>query len=197
MLKPGDVEGMAEARDVVQMLDFLRNRSHIFNNLIDEPYCYRPYQMIDKTPGYVYEKHFERILKESHGAHVPVIVLKKNYWLMVVSRAKHKRHLPRALHASTYNVKRMIRKYPTRIMVVMQKVFDFVGLEWKTDYLKKTNLKKKFANYYGTGELNYIVRWEWKSHTNKWEIPQLNYSNTTLHVSLFVCKLQHLLQLQK
>jgi len=53
MLESGDVNAMADAANLPQMLDVLRNRSHLFNNLIDEPYCDKPYQMIDKTPGYV------------------------------------------------------------------------------------------------------------------------------------------------
>jgi len=37
MLKPSDVDALEKARDFPEMLDALRNRSHIFNNLIDEP----------------------------------------------------------------------------------------------------------------------------------------------------------------
>jgi len=67
----------------------------------------------------------------------------------------------------------MMGKYPNRIMVInfddllhnvesiMQEVFHFIGLEWKTEYLNMANLKKKFANY-GT-ILPTIPPWEWKS----------------------------------
>jgi len=129
--------------------------------------------MIDKTPQYIYMKHFERILNETHGAKVPVIVLKKNYESLKESYARHKSKLRRSLYDAVYkNVERMISKYPNRIMVinwkdmlldvvsVMQEVFHFTGLEWRTDYLKMTNLKKKFA-VYGEGVIKGLERWEW------------------------------------
>jgi len=173
MLKPSDVDALVKARDFPEMLDALRNRSHIFNNLIDEPYCDKPYQMIDKTPLYVYKPFFERILQETHSANVPVIVLKKNYYWLKASWIKRKGVMLKNLYDQTYqNVERMIRKYPNRIMVVnwndmllnvepvMQEVFHFIGLEWRTDYLKMTNLKKKFTNY---GLNDSIESYSWKS----------------------------------
>jgi len=178
MLKPGDVNAIAHAENFPQMLDVLRNRSHLFNNLIDEPYCDKPYQMIDKTPKYVNKQHFERILHLTHGANVPVIVLKKSieFW----RQSLVKRGLPFGRHTyqnynETYNnVERMIHKYPNRIMVinfddmvlnveaVMQQMFDFIGLEWRTDYLKMTNLKKKFAIYGDRYANELVAQWRWK-----------------------------------
>jgi len=178
MLKSGDVDALAKAKDFPQMLDILRNRSHLFNNLIDEPYCDKPYQMIDKTPGYMNIPNFERILKETHSAQVPVIVLKKSYESLNASTAKRWGHgVPRHSYDSTYNnVERMIRKYPNRIMVVhwndmlldiesvMQEIFYFIGLEWRSNYLKMTNLKKKFASY-GERVVNAIDGWHWVENT--------------------------------
>jgi len=173
MLKSGDVDALAEAKGFPQMVDALRNRSHIFNSLIDEPYCDKPYQMIDKTPAYIYIQDFERILIETHSAQVPVIVLKRSWESLKVSWAKDKEELTLKDYASTYNnVERMIRKYPNRIMVVkrkdmlsdiesvMQEIFHFIGLEWRTEYLTMTNLKKKFA-VYGEGVVNGLAAWEW------------------------------------
>jgi len=129
--------------------------------------------MIDKTPRYIYIDHFERILKETSGAQVPVIVVKKSYESLEVSWKKHKSPLTRIFYDTVYNnVERMIRKYPNRIMVinwedmlldvdsVMREVFHFTGLEWRTEYLKMTNLKKKFA-VYGEAVVNGVARWEW------------------------------------
>jgi len=68
----------------------------------------------------------------------------------------------------------MISKYLNRIMVVnrddvvlnvesvMKEVFEFIGLEWRSDYLKMTTLKKKFANY-GEQMIDYIAFFEWNS----------------------------------
>jgi len=173
MLKPEDIDALEDARNFPEMLDALRNRSHIFNNLIDESWCDKPYQMIDKTPAYIYKLHFERILKETHAAHVPVVVVKKSLKSLRESWGKRKDRLPKYFYRKTYsNVERMIRKYPNRIMVVnwddvapnvesvMQEVFQFIGLKWRTDYLKMTNLKKKFA-IYGKVWTDSIAQWEW------------------------------------
>jgi len=173
-LKPGDVDAMADAKDFPQLLDILRNRSYLFNDLNDEPYCDKPYQIIDKTPRYVKPAMFERILKMTHGAKVPVVVLKKNIESLNASWVdRGARILTSYQYYHTYNnVQRMISKYPNRIMVVnwedimhdvesvMQDIFQFIGLEWKTDYLKMTNLMKKFANY-GDDMLKLIALWEW------------------------------------
>jgi len=180
MLEPSDVDAMTDAKDFPQMLDVLREKSHIFNKLIDEPWCDKPYQMIDKTPRYVRPEIFERILNMTHGARVPVVVLKKSYKSLKASWAKRgKRGMTTHKYYHTYrNVERMIRKYPNRIMVVnwddmlldvesvMQEVFHFAGLEWRTEYLKMTNLKKKFANY-GNDVLNWIAMSEWHSTKTK------------------------------
>jgi len=42
----------------------------------------------------------------------------------------------------------------------MQEIFRFTGLEWRTDYLKMTNLKKKYAAY-GEAVMKGFERWEW------------------------------------
>jgi len=67
----------------------------------------------------------------------------------------------------------MIRKYPNRIMVikyddivlnvelVVQQIFHVRGHEWRTDYLKMTNLKKKFA-IYGDRYVNHVAQWSWR-----------------------------------
>jgi len=174
MLKPGDVDALADTRDFPQMLDLLRNRSHLFNNLIDEPYCDKPYYMVDKTPRYVYPMIFERILEKTHD--VPVVVMKKSYEMLKASWAKRKAKISRVFYDQTYNnVEKMISKYPNRIIVVnyydmlhnvesvMQEIFHFLRLEWRTDYLRMTNLRKKFANY-GHRWLKYTASWKWKSN---------------------------------
>jgi len=172
MLTPEDVDTLAAARNFPEMLDTLRNISHLFNSITDEPWCDKPYQMIDKTPAYSRKHHFERILKETHLAHVPIVVVKKPYKSLKKSWAREN-HTLRSYNMTYNNVQRMIRKYPNRIMVVntedlvlnvesvMQEVFEFIGLEWRSDYLKMTNLKKKFA-IYGKRMIDYITTWEWK-----------------------------------
>jgi len=173
MLKLEDIDTLAAARNFPEMLDTLRNISHLFNNLTDEPWCDKPYQMIDKTPMYIQERYFERILRETDRAHVPIVVVKKPYESLKKSWAKRKALLERQYYNMTYNnVERMISKYPNRIMVVnrddlvlnvesvMQEVFEFVGLEWRSDYLKMTNLKKKFA-IYGKHWIDHMASWAW------------------------------------
>jgi len=90
MLTLEDVDTLAAARNIPEMLDALRNISHLFDNLTDEPWCDKPYQMIDKTPRYIYKSYFERILKETHLAHVPIVVVKKPYESLKKSWANRK-----------------------------------------------------------------------------------------------------------
>mmetsp|Transcript_5673 Transcript_5673/g.6969 ORF Transcript_5673/g.6969 Transcript_5673/m.6969 type:complete len:210 (+) Transcript_5673:126-755(+) len=64
-LQPNDIDDMKNAKDFVEMYNILRERSHLFNDLNDEEYCEKPYQIVDKTPRYVYPTHFEMILKKN------------------------------------------------------------------------------------------------------------------------------------
>ncbi len=157
-LKPEDIEAMKKAKDFPEMIDILRHRSPLFNDLVDEPHCQKPYQMIDKTPKYIYPEYFEKVLRKTPG--VPVVVLKKHYESLHKSWARRNDNLTSEFYDGVYNnVENMMEKYPNRIIIVdydkfkrepdsvMQEVFEFTGLSWDPDYLEMTGLKQKFKNY--------------------------------------------------
>ena len=48
---------------------------------------------------------------------------------------------------------------------VMNTVFQFIGLEWQSDYLAMTGLKKKFINYPAKVQSD-IVDWEFVAHSH-------------------------------
>jgi len=171
-LTQSDIGDMEKVKDFPEMLDILRHRSFIFNDLKDEPYCQKPYQMIDKTPTYVHPEYFESIVEKTPG--VPVIVLKKPYEALRKSFMRRgEESIDRDFYMSTYsNVERVRKMYPNRVLVVdhdqlmnkpelvMKVVFGHVGLVWNPDYLKMTGLKKKYSNFPEALEL--IDQWAFK-----------------------------------
>ncbi len=178
-LKPEDVEAMKKAKDFPDMIDILRHRSPLFNDLVDEPHCHKPYQMIDKTPRYIYPEHFAKVLEKTPG--VPVVALKKQYEDLKKSWARRGHVLSWEFYNNTLvNVEKMMEKYPNRIMIVdydmfkrepesvMQEVFEFTGLSWDPDYLEMTGLKKKFSNYPAEDCLEHFDDWAFKrgKHTD-------------------------------
>jgi len=159
------------------MYDILRSRSHLFNDVIDEEYCSKPYQMVDKTPRYVYPKYFEDIVAKTPN--VPVIVLVKLFEKQKESWARRGNVLTKEFYDEVFqNVEYVQQKYPNRIMLVqydelmadpntvMNTVFEFIGLEWHSDYLTMTGVKKKFIKYPPRVQ-EYIANWEFvaDSHT--------------------------------
>ncbi len=171
-LTPDNVAEMKNAQNFAEMYDILRNRSHLFNELNDEKYCKKPYQIVDKTPKYVHPNHFEKILKKTPN--VPVIVMQKSFESVQESKAKRGHNLKRDYYDSVYNnVAEMKKKYPNRIMVVqldklmenpdvvMTNVFGFLGLNWDREYLKMSGLKKKFSRY--PSKLEALDEWEFVS----------------------------------
>ncbi len=173
-LKPRDIEAMKKAKDFPDMIDILRHRSPLFNKLSDEPYCHKPYQMIDKTPKYIYPEHFAKVLEKTPG--VRVVVLKKPFGNQLRSWARRGHVLSWEFYNNTFvNVEKMMEKYPNRIMIVdydkfkrepesvMQEVFEFTGLSWDPDYLKMTGLKKKFSNYPEEIVLDHTNKWAFKN----------------------------------
>eukprot|EP00551_Chaetoceros_affinis_P002704 CAMPEP_0203650242 /NCGR_PEP_ID=MMETSP0088-20131115/24126_1 /ASSEMBLY_ACC=CAM_ASM_001087 /TAXON_ID=426623 /ORGANISM="Chaetoceros affinis, Strain CCMP159" /LENGTH=284 /DNA_ID=CAMNT_0050508937 /DNA_START=168 /DNA_END=1022 /DNA_ORIENTATION=+ len=157
-LQPNDIDDMKNAKDFVEMYNILRERSHLFNDLNDEEYCEKPYQIVDKTPRYVYPTHFEMILKKTPN--VPVIVLQKPFEALQKSWAKRESVLTKELYDQVFdNVDNMKKKYPNRIFMLqydelmnepdnaMKSVFEFLGLKWDHQYLKMAGLKKKFSDY--------------------------------------------------
>ena len=152
-----DVEAMKNVTDFMQMYDILRQRSYLFNNLNDEEYCETPYQMVDKTPRYIYPAYFEQVLEKTPG--VPVIVTKKNFNKLKESWDARKGNLTQQFYDEVFdNVWKMKMKYKGRILIIheedvmehpeatMQDVFNHIGIEFKTEYLQMTGLLKKFSN---------------------------------------------------
>ena len=156
-LTPGDREVMKGAPNFLSMYGILRQRSYLFNELVDELNCTKPYQMIDKTPHYVYPENFRRVLSNTPG--VPVIVMQKDFDKLVESWAKRNQTMTRQRYDATYNnVQKVKRRFPDRILVVqeeelmaqpnavLQDVFAHVGLEWKEEYLEMKGLLRKVSN---------------------------------------------------
>jgi hypothetical protein len=156
-LTPEDSNAMKGAPNFQTMYDILRERSYIFNDLIDEEYCEKPYQMIDKTPRYILKQHFENVIDKTPG--VPIIVAQKSFDKLKESWAKRNQNLSRKLYDTTFNnAWQMKQKHPHRILIVqeedfmkdpnavMEDVFHHVGLEWRSEYLKMEGLLKKVSN---------------------------------------------------
>ncbi|KAL9180399.1 hypothetical protein ACHAXT_008369 [Thalassiosira profunda] len=156
-LTPDDRDMMKKAPNFLSMYGILRNRSYIFNELVDEPHCIKPHQMIDKTPQYVYPQNFRRVLTTTPG--VPVIVMQKGFDKLAASWAKRNQTMARETYDATYNnVRKMETAFPNRILVVqeeefmtqpsvvMQGAFAHVGLEWKEEYLEMKGLLRKVSN---------------------------------------------------
>jgi len=177
-LQEQDYQDMKKANNFVQMYDILRSKSHLFNDLIDEEYCSKPYQMVDKTPRYVYPEYFEDVVAKTPN--VPVIVLVKPFEKQKESWARRNTVLRKEWYDKVFqNVENVQQKYPHRIMLVqydelmadpslvMNTVFQFIGLEWQSDYLAMTGLKKKFVNYPQDVQ-NTIAKWEFvaNKHTD-------------------------------
>jgi hypothetical protein len=171
-LTPLDLEAITNATDFFEMYDVLRRRSHLFSDLHDEAYCQRPYQVIDKTPRYVYPEHFEAVLKKTLG--VPVIVMKKDYDDQRESWNRRHGNLTRKFYDETFdNVRKMEELYPGRIVTIREEdlmknpddvmcgVFRHVGLEWKSEFLNMTGLLRKFSNDSSTSER--IKKWTFKA----------------------------------
>jgi hypothetical protein len=156
-LTPEDLFAMENAPNFQTMYDILRERSYLFNDLIDEEYCEKPYQLIDKTPRYIDKENFERVLVNTPG--VPVIVAQKGFHKLAESWAKRNGTLTRQEYDTTIeNVLLMRKKYPHRILIVqeetlmkhpnavMEVIFRHVGLEWKSEYLQMKGLLRKVSN---------------------------------------------------
>lgn len=171
-LIPSDIQAMRNTTTFFHMYHVLRHRSYLFNDLNDEEYCEKPYQMIDKTPRYVYPQYFERILDKTPG--VPVVVTQKNYETLQKSWNRRKGNLTREFYDETFNnVWKMKEKYPNRILLiheedlmehpdaVMTDVFNHVGLDWKTEYLQMEGLLKKFSN--DTATAKWIKHWKFSA----------------------------------
>lgn len=178
-LTPWDLVAMKNATDFFEMYDVLRRSSRLFNDLDDEAYCRRPFQMIDKTPRYVYPEHFEAVLKKTPG--VPIIVVKKDYDDQRESWSRRRGNLTREFYNKTFeNVREMERHYPGRIVTireedlmtnpddVMRGVFRHIGLEWKSEYLNMTGLLRKFSNDTNTSEQ--IKQWTFKAGKHSTDI---------------------------
>jgi len=155
LLKEDDYRDMSAAENFSEMYKILRNRSHLFNDLNDfyddGRECEKPTQIVDKTPRYVWPEHFENILIKTPG--VPVIVVKKPFKDMRTKQTKE-------FYDEVYNnVDKMKKRYPNRIIIlnydefindpetIMECIFEFVGLTWKSEYLKMSRLKKKFSAF--------------------------------------------------
>lgn len=165
-LHPQDVSIMKNASNHMEMYNILRHRSYLFNNLNDAVHCSKPTQMIDKTPLYIYPSYFERIIVSTQVDNVPIIITKKNYTKLKVSWDRRSSTPPkpyttfRQFYDDTFNnVCFMMSKYPTRPIliineeelmtspnIVMERVFTFLGLIWKEEYLQMTGLLSKFSN---------------------------------------------------
>ena len=165
-LHPQDVAIMKKATNHMEMYNILRHRSYLFNTINDDPSCSKPTQMIDKTPLYIYPAHFEKIISKTRIDNVPIIVTKKNYTKLKESWDRRDSNPPkpyktfRQFYDATFNnVCLMMSKYPTRPIliineeelmstpaIVMERVFTFLGLSWKDEYLQMTGLLGKFNN---------------------------------------------------
>jgi hypothetical protein len=176
-LTPQDSKAMSEAPNFQTMYDILRERSFIFNDLIDEEYCEKPYQIIDKTPRYITSKHFEKVIDKTPG--VPIIAVHKSFEKLKESWAKRNNILSRQLYDETFdNVWQMKQKYPRRILIVqeeqfmkdpnavMEDVFHHVGLEWKSEYLQMTGLLKKVSNNSALTEYVKRLKFQAGKHSN-------------------------------
>ena len=177
MLQPDDIADMKNAKTFVEMYDILRHRSHIFNDLVDEEYCNKPYKMVDKTPRYVYPEYFETILERTPD--VPVIVLQRPFESLHRSWAARTHVLKKDWYDAVFdNVTDMKEKYPGRIFVLqydelmddpdvtMTKVFEFLGLKWDHQYLKMAGLKKKFSPYNGMSDHFSTLEFEVGEHSH-------------------------------
>jgi hypothetical protein len=171
-LTPDDVKEMKMATSFSDMYHILRQRSYLFNDLNDEEYCTKPYEMVDKTPLYVYKQHFEKVLEKTPN--VPVIVTQKGYEKLKESWSNRDSILTQQFYDETYeNVWRMKNKFPNRILIVQEEdlmkfpekvmfdVFRHVGLEWKDEYLQMVGLLKKVSNDLALA--NRIQEWSFKA----------------------------------
>ena len=171
-LTPVDVEAMKNATNFLDMYQILRQRSYLFNDLNDETYCEKPYEMIDKTPRYIYKLHFEKILEKTPN--VPVIVTQKGYDKLKESWMKRNGNLTQQFYEETFdNVELMKKKFTNRILIVqeedlmqspkrvMLEVFHHVGLEWKDEYLQMVGLLKKVSN--DTALVKRIKEWRFEA----------------------------------
>ena len=147
---------MKNAKTFLEMYDILRHKSYLFNNLTDEPYCDRPTLMVDKTPRYIHQPYFEKILQKTPN--VPVIVTTKTYIQTKEAWARRGGNVTKEWYDGVMNNLQKLTKrskYRNRIMIVedgemtndtskvMERVFDFVGLEWKEEYLNMTGERQR------------------------------------------------------
>jgi hypothetical protein len=182
-LTPEDLLAMEKAPDFQVMFDILRDRSYLFNELIDEEYCEKPYQLIDKTPRYIHKDHFENVLDNTPG--VPVIVVQKGFYKLAESWAKRNDTLTRQNYDATFdNVWRMKQKYPHRILIVqeenlmkypnavMEDVFHHVGLEWNSEYLEMKGLLRKVSN--DSLLEKYVEKYKFRAGKHSFDLAQKN-----------------------
>ena len=184
-LTDDEIEAMRQAKDFGEMFDILRNTSHLFNKLNDEPFCQKPSQIIDKTPRYVRPNYFEKILLKTPGT--PVIVMQKSFKKLKESwNRRNSSGMTKQFYNQVYkNVENMMNKYPDRIMVVdyeklmnepvseMENIFTFLDLEWDPNYLNMTNLKRKFSSYEGNvAEMNVSWKFKYGAHSPNYNNPK-------------------------
>ena len=107
--------------------------------------------MVDKTPRYIHQPCFEKTLRKTPN--VPVIVTTKPYIHLKEAWARRGGNVTKEWYDGVMsNLQKLTRRsmYRNRIMIVedeemtndtskvMERVFDFVGLEWKEEYLNMT-----------------------------------------------------------
>eukprot|EP00571_Detonula_confervacea_P013154 CAMPEP_0172310358 /NCGR_PEP_ID=MMETSP1058-20130122/11440_1 /TAXON_ID=83371 /ORGANISM="Detonula confervacea, Strain CCMP 353" /LENGTH=310 /DNA_ID=CAMNT_0013023155 /DNA_START=77 /DNA_END=1009 /DNA_ORIENTATION=- len=168
-----EIDVMKKAKDIGEMIDILRKTSHLFNNLNDEAYCRKPFNMVDKTPRYIHPQYFEDVLAKTPG--VPVIVVKKDFEPLKESWAQRDSNLTQEFYDDVFdNVEAMMTKYPGRITTiqyedlksepatVMEGIFARLDLTWDPDYLNMSNLKRKFSDY-DPATLELIDQWKFSS----------------------------------
>lgn len=155
-----EMPGLMEAKSHSEMYQFLRSHSPIMSN---------GELLVDKTPRYVYS--LPTIL--ARAPDVPVIIMRKSHEVQRLSYLK--RHVPttefeRRFSLANASVAEAQRLYPDRRMlvvdyeelmaspgIVMTRVFAFLGLEWKDQYLTLDALNEKWARFHPKAAYRGIV----------------------------------------
>jgi hypothetical protein len=110
--------------------------------------------IVDKAPRYMAQ--LVQVMDETPG--VPVVVTTKSKEFMYESYRKRgytEEFIDAQIHNSEHQIEKALKKYPGRVKVVdtthwfeepdevMSGVFDFLGLEWKSEYLDMKALNSK------------------------------------------------------
>ncbi|KAJ8601616.1 hypothetical protein CTAYLR_007254 [Chrysophaeum taylorii] len=153
-LNPSDLEHLcATATCHAEFYAGLRRLSPILNE---------SHGIIDKTPRYIY--HLGDVMRRSPG--VPVVVIRKTKDELLRSwnnRAASGQKVPRdplnLLSLAGAELAEALETFPDRILTIqfgdlisnpnatMHRVFDFLGLEWKYEYVKLEAYNAKFAPF--------------------------------------------------